>query len=295
MALSYSLARPLHPGSGSEKRRPVLVTGAGGNIGSYFAEQCGGRYELRLMLREGDSEQRLANYGAIGRGDLADAARLKELCTGVDTVVHLAGNASPSAVWDEILPANIVGTYNVFVAANAAGCRRVVYASSIHAVSGYAADVQVKTSDPVNPGDLYGVSKCFGEALARYFAEKEGLSAIALRIGAFQPREVAQDDENVGLMDAFVSRRDLTQLIMRCIDDEQIRFAIFNGLSNNRFKRLDISDARELVGYEPEDDFAEDNPPLAESGIAEDVRAHSQADPGQKSGVREDVPSSAKR
>ncbi|MDQ6860085.1 MAG: hypothetical protein M3032_02885 [Verrucomicrobiota bacterium] len=76
----------------------------------------------------------------------------------------------------------------------------------------------MKTTDPVNPGDLYGVSKCFGEALGRYFAEKEGLSVIALRIGAFQRRETAHAPENVGLVDAFVSRRDLNQLIGRCID-----------------------------------------------------------------------------
>ncbi|HEV3410760.1 MAG TPA: hypothetical protein VG095_10730, partial [Chthoniobacterales bacterium] len=81
MALSYSLARPLHPGSGRQKRRRVLVTGAGGKIGSYFAEQCGGRYKLRLMLREGDEEQQLAAYGEIVHGDLSDEARMKELCT----------------------------------------------------------------------------------------------------------------------------------------------------------------------------------------------------------------------
>ena len=290
MALSYRLNRPLHPTDGQRPRK-VLVTGAGGNIGSYFAEHCAERYELRLMLRKDDETCGIERFGEIVRGDLSELDRMKDLCAGVDTVLHLAGNASPSAKWDEILPANIVGTYNVFVAAKAANCRRVIYASSIHAVSGYPADVQVKTTDPVNPGDIYGVSKCFGEALGRYFAEKEGLSVVALRIGAFQPREAAQDEENVGLVDAFVSRRDLTQLIMRCIDDEQIRFAIFNGLSNNRFKRLDISDARELVGYEPQDDFAEENPRLQQSGIAEDVRAHSKEDRSQRSGIRGEVES----
>ena len=55
--------------------------------------------------------------------------------------------------------------------------------------------MQVKTSEPVNPGDLYGVSKCFGEALARYMAEKEGVSAISLRIGAFQPLEAARAEK----------------------------------------------------------------------------------------------------
>lgn len=289
MALSYTLNRTAFTSGGSTPSRRVLVTGAAGNIGSYFAEHSSKRYSLRLMLREDDKPDGLDRHGEIVTGDLSDLEQMKQFCAGIDTVVHLAANPSPSATWDEILPANIVGTYNTFIAAKAAGCRRVIYASSIHAVSGYPADVQVKTSDPVNPGDLYGVSKCFGEALGRYFAEKERLSVIALRIGAFQPRETAHSPENVGLVDAFVSRPDLNQLIERCIDAEHLQFAIFNGLSNNRFKRLDISDARELVGYEPQDDFAEENPTLERTGLPDDVRAHSRADDSQESGIREEL------
>ncbi len=288
MALSYTLARPLSNAAHSTPRA-VLVTGASGNIGSYFAEHASDRYRLRLMVRDASERGSVARFGEVVEGDIANLEQLKQLCRGIDTVLHLAASASPSSTWDELLPTNISGTYNVFVAAKSAGCRRVIYASSIHAVSGYPPDVQVKTSDPVNPGDMYGVSKCFAEALARYFAEKEGLSAIALRIGAFQPREVAHEESNVGLLDAFVSRRDLTQLITRCIDTEHVQFAIFNGLSNNRFKRLDISDARELVGYEPEDDFAQENPELASAHVAEDVRAHSEHDESQRSGIRKDV------
>lgn len=289
MALSFKLRRPLETVPERSSELLVLVTGAAGNIGSYFAEQNRGRYRLRLMLREGDEHDELAKFGEIVIGDLTDLDQMKELCRGVDTVLHLAASASPSSTWDEILPANIIGTYNIFAAAKSAGCRRVIYASSIHAVSGYPADVQVKTSDPVNPGDLYGVSKCFGEALARYCAEKENLSAIALRIGAFQPIQTAHEESNIGLLDAFVSRRDLNQLIIRCIDAEHIQWAVFHGLSNNRFKRLDLSDARELVGYEPQDDFAEEHPQLEPTELAEDVRAHSKADPSQQSGMREEI------
>src|SRR4029079_6238162 len=139
--------------------------------------------------------------------------RLTEYCQGIDTVVHMAANPDASAVWASILQDNIVGTYNMFMDARAAGCRGVIYASSIHAVSGYPADVQVKTSEPVNPGDIYGVSKCFGEALGRYMAEQEGLSVIALRIGAFQPIEAPRQEGSIAMLDAFVSQRDLNQLI----------------------------------------------------------------------------------
>jgi NAD(P)-dependent dehydrogenase (short-subunit alcohol dehydrogenase family) len=269
-------------------KRRVLVTGAAGNIGSYFAEHSHEKYAMRLMVRAGDERGCIEQYGEVVEGDLLDLEQMKKLCAGMDTVVHLAANPSPTATWSQLLDANIVGAYNTFVAAKAAGCRRAIFASSIHAVSGYPADVQVKTTDPVNPGDLYGVTKCFGEALGRYMAEKEGLSVIALRIGAFQPREAARDERSVGMMDAFVSRRDLNQLIERCIDAENLQFAIFNGLSNNRFKRLDISDARELVGYDPQDDLTELNSKLAPLNLHEGIGAHNVMD-GQKSGIREEL------
>jgi len=226
-------------------RRRVLVTGAAGRIGSYFAARAHRTYDLRLMAREtDDATAALQPFGEVVSGDLGDLERLKELCRGADTVLHLAANAGAGTVWRSLLDNNIIGTYNLFVAAKAAGCRRVVFASSIHAVSGYAPDVQVKTGEPVNPGDLYGVSKCFGEALGRYMAEQERLSVIAIRVGAFQPLDAARIENNVRLLDAFVSHRDLQQLIERCIEAESVRFAILHGLSNNRFKRLDIADAR---------------------------------------------------
>ena len=161
--------------------RRVLVTGATGNIGSYFAEHSHERYQLRLMVRASEDKakvDKIKGFGEIVTGDIDDLPRMKELCQGVHTVLHLAASASPSSTWEQLLPANIVGTYNMMVAARHAGCERLIYASSIHAVSGYPPDVQVKTTDPVNPGDLYGVSKCFGEALARYMATEEALSVM---------------------------------------------------------------------------------------------------------------------
>jgi NAD(P)-dependent dehydrogenase (short-subunit alcohol dehydrogenase family) len=289
MAHSYSASAPGSLADLNPTRRTVLVTGAAGNIGSYFAEHSGSKYELRLMVQEIDDEAlAIKQYGELVTGDLSDLENLKTLCAGIDTVLHLAGNASPNQTWDSVIENNITGTYNAFVAAKSAGCRRVIYASSIHAVSGYPRDVQVKTSEPVNPGDLYGVSKCFGEALGRYMAEQEGLSVIALRIGAFQPLETARKPE-LQMMDAFVSKRDLNQLIEKSIDVESVKFAILHGLSDNSFKRLDISDARELVGYAPQDDFTKENPLLKDLNLAQQIDSHSQEDEHAKSGIREEV------
>ncbi len=275
--------------TGEGKRRRVLLTGAAGNIGSFFAEHAHDRYDLRLMVQPSDDASAIEACGEVVTGDLLDLERMKEVCRDVDTVVHLAANPDPSATWDSLLQTNIVGSYNAFVAAKAAGCRRLIYASSIHAVSGYPADIQVKTSEPVNPGDLYGVTKCFGEAMGRYMAEQEGLSVIAIRIGAFQPHESAREEQGVAIMDAWVSRRDLQQLIERCIDVENIKFAIFHSLSDNRFKRLDISDARELVGYAPQDDLTGENPRLKELQLGDTVSSHNLSGDEQKSGIREEL------
>ena len=283
VALSYSLS-PL-PAPGGDARR-VLVTGAAGKIGSYYARHAPGHHGKRLLVRTLDERARaLEPFGEVVAASLDDPAALEKACSGMDTVLHLAGNPRPNAGWNDLLEANIKGTYNILAAAKSAGCRRVILASSIHAVSGYSADVQVRSSEPVNPGDLYGVSKCFMEALGRYYAEKEGLSVIALRIGAFQPVEEARKKDSFWMMDCFVSHRDLNDLIIKSIDDVRLRFAIFHGVSDNRFKRLDISDARELLGFFPQDDFTRENPILRPLQLGQCVLAHNVKDPGQESGL----------
>lgn len=278
---------------GAEKtteRRRVLVTGAAGRIGTYFAEQAKDRYDLKLMIREGeDLPDTLAASGEVVVGDVGDLEGMKRICKGVDTVLHLAANPSPAATWEELLPTNISGTYHTFVAAKAAGCRRVVYASSIHAVSGYPRSRQVRTSDPVNPGDLYGVSKCFGEALGRYMAEQEELSCIAVRIGAFQPLAAARDEANLSLLDAFVSDRDLYGLLERCIDVKDIGFAIVHGLSDNVFNVMDLSDTQTLLDYRPLDSFSRESPELKDLKLEERLKPHNRTSQNSPSGLREDL------
>jgi hypothetical protein len=100
-------------------------------------------------------------------------------------------------------------------------------------------------------------------------------------------RNIAQPGK-LAMLDAWVSHRDLQQLIERCIDEERLRFAVFMGLSNNAFKRLDISDARELVGYQPQDDFTQVNPSTAPLKLAEQTMGHNVQDAG-KSGLRDEL------
>lgn len=288
MSLSFSTQRACDDHF-PHRRIPVLITGAGGTLGAHVARAISRHYDLRLMVRPGSASDEVSGQGEVVACDLADLPALHRACQGIDTILHLAGAADPSAAWSEVLAGNIIGTYNLFTAAKAAGCRRVVYASSIHAVSGYPADVQVKPSDPVNPGDLYGVSKCFGEALGRYFAEQEGVSVIAVRIGACLPAPAVAKDDAVGVLDAFLSRDDLVDLLMRAIDDRSLRWAVIHALSDNRFKRLDISTARDLLGYTPAADAFRLQPGTRSLDLEHKILAHNAGDERQRSGLREDL------
>ncbi|MHB0913400.1 MAG: NAD-dependent epimerase/dehydratase family protein [Armatimonadota bacterium] len=237
-------------------RRKILITGAAGRIGTYLRKAWADTYDLVALDRK---QIRKWNGGTVITGDIRDLGTVLSACNGIDTVVHLAADASPKADFNtSVLPLNIVGTHNVYNAAARSGVRRVIFASSIHAVGAYPPDVQVKWDMPVRPCCEYGAGKCYGEAIGSYFSDKKGLSVIAIRIGAVHghPEEVVHQD--CRMVDIGISEEDLTQLIGRCVEaPDQLRFAIFNGLSDNRFKRLDISHAREVLGYAPKDDAGE--------------------------------------
>ncbi len=102
------------------------------------------------------------------------------------------------------------------------------------------------------------------------------------------PVKILPMTAHLGMLDAFVSQRDLTQLIQRCVDVKNVQFAILHDLSDNRFKRLDISDARELVGYDPQDDATEEIPKLRDLHLRHTVTSNA-AGGGPQSGIREEV------
>jgi nucleoside-diphosphate-sugar epimerase len=233
-------------------RAKVLITGAAGRIGSFLTKHLAQRYDFVLS----DVRQPADTHGfPFVEADIADLEAMCRLCQGIDTVVHLAADPSTQASWESLLPRNVVGLYNVFQAAHEANCRRVVFASSVNAVSGYPREVQVHTTMPVRPPNLYGATKAWGEAVACFYADQRGLSAICLRFGWVIPRDSPLLKTHRGLLDIALTYEDLTQLVAASIDaPDTLRFGVFHGVSNNRWKRLDISDARALLGYTPEDD-----------------------------------------
>jgi nucleoside-diphosphate-sugar epimerase len=232
--------------------RTVLITGAAGRIGSFLTRQLQGRYAFSLTdIRQ---PEQTFDYSFVA-ADIADLDAMRRICRGVDTVVHLAADPGTEAPWESLLPRNVVGVYNVFQAAHEAGCRRVIFASSVNAVSGYPTEVQVHTSMPVRPPNLYGATKAWGEAVACFYADQRGLSAICLRFGWVATRDAIRMPEDPLNLAIGLTLEDLARLIVASVEaPDDLRFGVFHGLSNNRWNRLDISDARSVLGYEPQDD-----------------------------------------
>ncbi len=230
----------------------ILITGAAGRIGRAFWRAQPDRSALRLA---DIATAGLAESGAeVLALDISDATACMRACAGIDTVIHLAADPSPEADFmGSLLPVNIVGSYNLFTAAQAQGCRRFVFASSAQAVEGYALDVQVQEQMAPRPKNLYGASKAFGEALAALFAQDGTMTTVAVRIAnvaefapgqCHSPRDVA----------AFISERDVVQLLRRCVEAELSGFNVVHGVSDNRYKRLAIDQTRRLLDYRPADD-----------------------------------------
>jgi nucleoside-diphosphate-sugar epimerase len=236
-------------------KRKVLITGAAGRIGSFITAQWVDRYDLLLT----DIRTPANTYGfPFVEANLADFDAVRKLCEGIDTIVHLGADPSMQAVWESLLPNNIIAVYNVFESALQANCRRVIFASSVNAVFGYPHDVQVTTNLPVRPPNLYGASKAWGEAVASYYGTQTDLSAICLRFGWVVDRTSDQIRVDHPYIDIALTYEDLTRLIAAAIDaPEELDYRIFHGVSNNRWKRLDISDARAVLGYDPQDDAFE--------------------------------------
>lgn len=233
--------------------RRILLTGASGRIGSFFARAWAEKYDL--LLTDINPPAQDHDFPFIP-ADIADFDAIRPLFDQIDTVVHLAADHRIYATWDELHGPNIIGVRNVFEAALQAGCRRVVYASSINAVGGYPRDQQVHTDMPPRPLNLYGASKVWGEALACYYAEQRQLSALCLRYGWVIERDSPELKPGRQGLERGITYNDLSKLFLASIEaPDDLRFGIFQGSSAHPWRFLDITESRRILGFEPEDDL----------------------------------------
>jgi len=228
----------------------VAITGACGRIGRALVEHLATRrYPLIVIDRPGRGLGAMSTFGTVTELDLS-LAPPPGLFDGADVVVHLAGEPSESASWERLLADNIQASYHVAWAAMRAGCRRLIVASSVHAVSA-TTKRPVGPGDAVAPADLYGVSKCFVEALAFWCAHRGPMSAAAVRIGAFQPVEASRASGAQWIADVFIAAPDLMSLLERAITAEY-RFALLHAIAPGRDVLLDTRETEDLLAWRAE-------------------------------------------
>jgi uronate dehydrogenase len=242
----------------------VLVTGAAGGIGMQLRSLLKGVYP-RLRFSDIRAPADLAGDPAFMQADLADLAQVEKIVDGVDGIVHLGGESVEQS-WDRILNANIVGCHNLFEAARRKKVKRIVFASSNHAVGFYPRRRRIGIGDPVRPDSRYGVSKAFGEAIGALYAYKHGLRVTCIRIGNFADTPV-----DARRLSIWLKPEDLVQLIRIGFEHPDLRYEIFFGASDNARGFWD-NEAAFRYGYRPTgraEDYA-DTAIAAQKAIAPD-------------------------
>lgn len=244
----------------------LLLTGAAGGLGRVLRPRLK-RICDRLRLSD------IVEMGPEGPGEelhtvrLEDRASVMRLMEGVEAVVHLGG-ISTEAPFDEILKANILGTYNVYEAARACGVKRIVFASSNH-VSGFRRrDESVRPMDPVRPDSHYGVSKAFGENLAQFYWDRYGLETVSLRIGSSFP-----EPKDRRMLSTWLSYDDLERLVLAALRATSVGHTVVYGVSNNPESWWDNTTAQHL-GYAPKDSSSP-----YRTGIESQQQSDEQTDP----------------
>lgn len=225
--------------------KKIVLTGAAGRLGSYLREPLSKMAETLVSSDIKDDIGTLYAGESYVKADLESLDAMMSLLEGADMVVHF-GAYVDEAPFEKLLGPNFIGAYNVWEAAFQQGLRRVVYASSIHAVGMHPKNEFIGTDAPHRPDTFYGLAKCFAEDLASMYWDKRGLESVCLRIlscaQVTNPRAVG----------SWLSYDDLIQLVEKSVSTPVTGFTVAYGVSNNDRAPVDNSKASHL-GYKPKD------------------------------------------
>jgi len=264
--------------------KKVCITGGSGILGTSLV-----RLNCEKVFVDRKDPHPLLKGQAFHQFDIRDREKMEAVLKGFDVLIHLAGSMGQQSDWDQsqsnILQDNIEGLISVLDAAKNAKVERVIFASSNHVVGmheienaptiyEYGHGISIDESVPIRPDSFYGVSKAFGETYGRYLAENGGPKCYVMRIGSVRDesedhpyayaewgvrkgkwergsREYALQENRLKAL--WMSRRDFQNMVERLIHHDGPVFDVFNAVSNNERKWLDIDHAKEKLEFDPED------------------------------------------
>ena len=223
----------------------IVLTGAAGRLGSYLREPLSKLAEEIVSSDIADDIGKLYPNESYVKADIAEMDEIMPLLKDADMVVHF-GAYVDEGPFEKLLGPNFIGAYNIWEAAYQNGLKRVVYASSIHAVGMYPKNEFIGTDVPHRPDTFYGLAKCFAEDLGSLYWDKRGLESVHMRIlscaQVTNPRAVG----------SWLVYDDLIQLVEKSVTTPITGFSIIYGVSNNDRAPVDNAKASHL-GYRPKD------------------------------------------
>lgn len=234
--------------------KKIVLTGAAGSLGGLCRGPLAAMCEELVSSDLHDSIDNLAPNETYVKADLGVLSDVQSLIPGAEMVVHF-GSIADEAPWEDILHSNILSAHHIWDTAYQNGVRRIVFASSIHAVGMHGKHDFIGVDAPHRPDTYYGLAKCFTEDLANLFWEKRGLETVSMRILSCTP--TVGNSRAVG---SWLSHGDLVQLVEKSIVAPTVGHTIVYGVSNNDRVTVDNAGATAL-GYRPKDngeDYAAD-------------------------------------
>jgi uronate dehydrogenase len=226
--------------------KPILLTGASGALGRMLAGSLAGHgWSVRLtdILAFPDP---LPPGATFTRADLNDGVTILRLAEGCGTILHFGG-VSTEKPFEEILGPNIRGLHHIYEAARREKAR-VVFASSNHSIGFHERSETIDADCEFRPDGFYGLSKAYGELMGRLYWEKHGVESVFIRIGSAFPEPV-----DARMLATWLSYDDLGRLIARCVLAEKVECAVIWGASKNARMTWWGKDAREKLGWAPQD------------------------------------------
>jgi uronate dehydrogenase len=232
----------------------LLLTGAAGGLGRVLRPRL---RRLARVLRVSD----VAPMEAAGDGEevvvapLQDAGAVDRLVADCAAIVHLGG-ISTEGPFAPILEANIVGVWNLYEAARRHRVRRIVFASSNHVTGFYRQDEVIAPAAPVRPDGHYGISKAFGENVARFYFDRYGIESVCLRIGSSFP-----EPKDRRMLATWLSYDDLERLVAASLTAPVVGCSVVYGVSDNAATWWDNTSAAHL-GFRARDSSERFRPAL---------------------------------
>ncbi|MGJ7511528.1 NAD-dependent epimerase/dehydratase family protein [Variovorax sp. GT1P44] len=233
--------------------KKIALSGAGGQLGAVLRSALIGR---GIALRSAGGSRPLVPLVAgedVMHGDLRDGAVVDRLLEGVDVLVHLAGTSVERPL-PEIIENNLRALVEVYEGARRNGVRRVVFASSNHTIGMYPVTEHLDIDCPLRPDGFYGLSKMWGEGLARMYWDKHGIESICVRIGSCVERPTEPRH-----LSTWFGHADFLHFIDRCVEAEDVGFLTIWGVSANTRSWWDNRSAAASLDYRPTqnaEDFA---------------------------------------